>query len=275
MSVVKVIGVPSSAGCRAETSSVIDQHNGPQAIRSAYKALTGNFSIPTNFIDGGDIANVDTVSNLLTSVERAVEQVAAEGEIPLLLGGVHTLTLGALRGIQKYVSDFSVIYIDAHADLMPHPQINYGSLLFYAIKEEVVHADRLALFGIRQVEDPEYALMKENKIFHLHSSEFEEYGIRSVVSQIRDRFEPPYYISVDLDSIDPAFAPGVTCPYPGGLSGREVGFLLEELCSSSEVVGIDIVEHAPLNDINDMTAKLAAHFMLSASRSIASRVKRH
>lgn len=274
MGLVKLVGVPYSVGCRAETSTAIDQQNGPLAIRAGIRSLTANFDIPHSFEDLGDIKAKNTVDDVLKGVEEQVFEVATKGDIPLVLGGAHTITMGTLRALSRVHSEFSIIYIDAHPDLMPHSTINYGSAMFYAFKEEIVQPDKVAFLGVRQIEKPEYRLLREHNIFHIHAHEVEGIGIATVVKEIKDRFPAPYFISLDLDAIDPTFAPGVTSPYPAGLTPREVTYLIEELCRQG-VVGVEIMELSPINDRNDDTAMIAASIVLKMCAVLSSKQRTH
>ena len=274
MGLVKLVGVPFSVGCRVETSTAIDQQNAPLAIRAALRTLTANFDIPHSFEDLGDLSSKNTVNDVLKAVEDQVFDLVNKGDVPLILGGAHTLSLGTLRALSRVRPGFSMIYIDAHPDVMPHSTINYGSVMFYAFKEEVVRPDRVAMIGLRQVENPEYRVLRENNIFHIHAHEVEGIGIANVVKEIKDRFPAPYFISLDLDSIDPTFAPGVTSPYPCGLTPREVIYLVEELCRQS-VIGLEVVELSPINDRNDDTAMIAASIILRVCNVLASRQRTH
>ncbi|MDZ4786563.1 MAG: arginase family protein [bacterium] len=275
MGLVKIIGAPFSVGCRVETSTAIDQQNGPLSIRAALRSLTANFDVPLGFEDLGDLSvKKNTVEDVLKALEDQVTAVITKGDVPLVLGGAHTITLGTLRALSKAKPGFSVIYIDAHPDIMPHATVNYGSGIFYALKEEVIRPDKLAFIGLRQVENPEYRLLRENNIFHVHASEIEGLGIANVVKEIKDRFPAPYFISLDLDAIDPAFAPGVTLPYPCGLSPREVMYILEEL-SRQGIVGFEIAELSPINDRNDETAMIAASLILKVCGVLSSKQRTH
>ncbi len=274
MGLVKLVGVPFSVGCRVETSTAIDQQNAPLAIRAGIRTLTANLDIPLSFEDLGDVTAKNSVTEVLKAVEDQVYEVASKGDVPVILGGAHTVTLGTLRALNRVRQDFSVIYIDAHPDIMPHSSINYGSAMFYAFKEEVIQPDRTAFIGIRQVENPEYRVLREQNIFHIHAHEFEGMGILNVVKEIKDRFPAPYFISLDLDVIDPTFAPGVTLPYPCGLTPREVMYLVEELCRQG-VIGIEIMELSPINDRNDDTAMIAASLILRICHVLTSKQRTH
>lgn len=270
MGFVKLLGVPFSVGCRAETATAIDQQNAPRAIRDALRVLTSNFSTIFSFDDIGDVRAKAMVEDVLAATTAAVGDVLKKGDIPLVVGGAHTISLGTMRALAEKHPGFSLVYIDAHPDIMPRPHVDYGSVLFHAIKEELVDPKKIALIGIRQVEDPEYKIIEEQGIFHLHAHEVSSLGIYEVVRLLRDRLPGPYMVSFDIDSIDPAFAPGVTSPYPCGLSSSEALGLLEELCKTG-LLALEVVELSPINDYNDHTARLAASIILRTSRLLGPR----
>lgn len=249
-------------GCREETSFSIDQHRAPAILRHAYDDMMSGFDILRTYDDLGDLKVENTVDAVLNGCKSQVELILSGGQIPLLLGGAHTLTLGSLRGVHAAVRDYSLIYFDAHPDLMPHPQINYGSSLYYGLVEKIVDPSRLALIGVRQIERAEQQVIDQYKIFTRTALDFEERGSAALVREICESFPPPYALSIDLDSIEPSHCPGVTTPYPGGLMFREVLFVAREL-SKRGCVYIDIVELSPANDRNNETARIAAMLMAS------------
>ncbi len=274
MSAVKVIGVPFTVGTREETCYATDQHNGPRAIREAIKTLTRGYDMALEFEDLGDVKAEATVPAVLNAVETQVEKVVSNGEIPFLLGGVHTFTLGCLRALHKKNVNHSLIYFDAHPDLMPHPEINYGSAMFYALKEGVADAKRMALLGIRQIERPEQKLIDQHKIYNLKAVDFEGRSLSEIKAEVFKVAPPPYYLSIDLDVINPNEAPGVGNPYPGGLNFREVLYLATELCKVG-VVGVEVVQLSPLSDRDNETAAIAAALVLELSDIVAKKAKRH
>ncbi|MCC6220771.1 MAG: arginase family protein [Deltaproteobacteria bacterium] len=269
MSIVKLIGAPYDVGCRSETATAIDQKNGPKALRSAISRMTRGLNVPLDFDDVGDIICDNTVLAVLKSVEETFLRVHLKKALPLIIGGAHTLTLGALRAAKKINPKFSLIYIDAHGDIMPHSEINYGSFLHYAIKEKTILPQQIGFVGTRLLEREELETIGRENIFNLTSLSVEEYGIVSTIEKIKASLPTPYYISIDLDSLDPSVAPGVSAPYPGGLSFRELLFLTREL-TKCHVLGIDIVELSPINDINNQTANLAATLVLSLATTVCS-----
>lgn len=262
---VELFGVPCSAGCRSETSFTIDQHRAPAAIRAAFSELMSGFDVPRCFTDKGDVASGANVERMLEEVARATKESLSAGKTPFILGGAHTLTLGSLRAAHAFNPDFSLIYFDAHPDLMPHADINYGSSLYYAIKEGLIVPSRIALIGVRQAELPELKFIRQNGINLFTASDVARQGLEKILSELHAKLKGPYFISVDLDGIDPAFAPGVTTPYPLGLMPREVEVIATEFAKNL-LVG-EIVEHAPANDRMGRTAYLAAGLLRSMTEA--------
>jgi|GEM_PF-1685754 len=268
MSIIKLIGVPTVAGCRTETSKAVDQNRGPAAFRSAYQLLLAGFDIPCHFTDAGDLSFKDTIPEMLRAVEEEVVKTRAANELPLLIGGSHTLTLGTLRGLKRSDGDFSMIYFDAHPDMMPREDINYGSSIFHALREGVVVGSRTAMLGVRQIEHPEEQLIRQHGVTCYPPVDFVRRGAKEIVQEIKLKFPPPYFLSLDLDAIDPIYAPGVTSPTPLGLSPLDVLFICEEICRES-VIAFEIVELSPVNDRDDETANLTAGFVKSVSASLS------
>jgi agmatinase len=254
---VKLFGVPTVAGCRAETSKAVDQNRGPAAFRSAHQLLLAGFDIPQYFVDGGDLDFPDTIPAVLAAVEDQTVRSCQAGEIPFLIGGAHTLTLGTLRGLKRTTGEFSMIYFDAHPDMMPRADINYGSSIYHALNEGQIAGSRTAMLGVRQIERPEAEQIKKFGVNCYSPLDFARRGAKEIVAEILTKLPPPYFISLDLDAIDPIFAPGVTSPTPVGLSPLDVLSVCSEVCRHP-VIALEIVELSPVNDRDDETANLTA-----------------
>ncbi len=274
MSIVKVFGVPSFAGCREETSETIDQHNGPRALRKAFDYLVSGFNVPRDFDDIGDINTGATVSELIDAVEKKVLELRKNRSIPFIIGGAHTLTVGSLKALHQTDPQYSLIYFDAHPDIMPHAQINYGSSIYHAIKDGYLNPKNLAYVGIRQIENDEWALIRKHNIFHITSLDLERLSGDEVIKEIKAKLPPPYYLTLDLDCLDPSFAPGVTSPFPSGLTPREVLYITSKLCLD-QTIGVEIVELSPINDRKNETAGIAALFLQTLSSVITESYQRN
>ncbi|MGA9580605.1 MAG: agmatinase [Allosphingosinicella sp.] len=198
--------------------------------------------------DAGDLplAEADGDDALIAA---AVAEAAADGAVPLVLGGDHSITFPVIEALAARHGPFDILHFDAHPDLYDDFEGNSRSHAspFARIMERGL-ARRLIQVGIRTL--------------NRHCREqAERFGVEIV--EMRD-FAPdsvpqpagPLYISIDMDGFDPAFAPGVSHHEPGGLSVREVLAVLDRV--RAPVVGADIVEYNPGRDINGLTAVLAA-----------------
>lgn len=185
-------------------------------------------------------------------IEQGVLAALADGAVPIILGGDHAITYPIMRAMAARHGPLNILHVDAHPDLYDELLGNRRSHAspFARIMEDGL-ADRLVQVGIRTL--------------NAHQAEqAKRFGVEIVA--MRD-FSPdkvpvmcgPLYISIDLDGLDPAFAPGVSHHEPGGLSVREVLNVLAR--QTARLVGADVVELNPDRDINDMTAAVAAKFV--------------
>lgn len=255
--IVKVLGVPYDFGVRSETSQATDSAHAPSAIRKAYRSLLGGYNIPQHFEDLGDITTVTDIDSLLECVKTRIVEIVRSKAISAVLGGAHTLSLGSLRGLSSSGLDYSLVYFDAHPDIMPRAEIDYGSTIYHAIEEGVLNPRRIVYVGIRQIEDEEWQLIHQHDILVISPTDFVTCGIDKIWSRMMERVPPPYYLSIDLDCLDPNFAPGVTTPYPFGILPRELLMLASLVCQES-LLGFEIVELCPARDMFDQTTMMAA-----------------
>lgn len=231
---------------------------GPQAIRLASPGLeehslyTGKDLRDVSFHDAGDLLlPYGNVSRSLEIIERAVSRILADGKFPLLLGGEHLISLGALRAAAGRFAGLAVIHLDAHADLRTDylgEMESHASVMYRAHQELGVE---LFQFGIRSATAEELAFARQ----HTHFYPFHVLApLKEQLDGLRGR---PVYVSVDIDVVDPAYAPGTGTPEPGGVSSAELLAVLP-LLSDLNVVGFDLVEVSPVYDTAGITAMLGA-----------------
>lgn len=208
-------------------------------------------SVP--FFDAGDLAlptgGLERSLNLITQAARSL---AETGKVPLFLGGEHLLTLGTVRALVQVYPDLTVLQLDAHADLRSEYE---GEKLSHATVmrriADFLPPKRIYQFGVRSATQEEVEFARAHTRFF--PGELAP-PLRRLRAELADR---PLYLSLDLDVFDPAFAPGVGTPEPGGVSVHEVLAALG-LLKGLRVVGIDIVEACPPFDPSERTAALAA-----------------
>ena len=189
-------------------------------------------------------------------IEREVRLVAASGQLPILLGGDHSVTYPILRAIGPLHPRLTVLHIDAHADLYDEFEGDRYSHAcpFARVMEEKLTA-QLVQVGIRTLtgHHREQAVRFGVKIIDM----------RAWADGARPSIAGPVYVSLDLDGLDPAFAPGVSHREPGGLSVRDVLSMLYAI--NGPIVGADIVEYNPAQDWGGLTALVAAKFVKEIS----------
>ena len=237
----------------------------PAHLRMASVALE-EYSIVANkdlrdilFFDSGDLALApgDTEASL-EKITEAVSYILGLGKKPFILGGEHTITHAAVRGCLSKYRELTVLFLDAHADMRPDylgASFSHASAAYYLRQLDGVD---LYQFGIRSADRDELGSLPGKKIF-LHSLHD---PLTRMLPLLKDK---PIYLSLDIDVVDPAFAPGVTAPEPGGVSSGElltIFPLLEGL--KNNIVAFDLVEISPPYDSAEITALLGAKIIREA-----------
>jgi len=226
----------------------------PPLIRKAYNSASANYFAesrleirPDLFDDKGDFEISDYFD---------IEKISArnlEKGIPLLtLGGDHSITYPILKAFAKTYGPMDILHIDAHADLYDDFEGDkYSHACPFARIMENGFASRLVQVGIRTLSAHQKEQADKYGVEIIEMKDFE-------VSQL-PIFENPLYLSLDIDALDPSFAPGVSHHEPGGLSTRQVLDIIQNI--NVPIIGADIVEYNPTRDINDMTAMVSAKFL--------------
>ncbi|HSS03329.1 MAG TPA: agmatinase family protein [Kofleriaceae bacterium] len=222
-----------------------------ELVSDAYSMWTEtgfDLGAPGQLVDHGDIA-FDGGADPWERIEQGVERAMAPGDPLICIGGDHAITHPILRAVRRRHGKLTILHIDAHADIYDAYQGNRRSHAspFARIMEERL-ADRLIQVGLRTINDH-------------HREQFSRFGVE-VIEMARwseaHRLElaTPVYVSLDLDGLDPACAPGVSHREPGGPSTRQVIDLLHTI--AQPIIGADVVEYNPRCDLGQMTATVAA-----------------
>jgi agmatinase len=246
-----LLGVPYD-----ESSSYLrGSAEAPAHIRRALASPSSNswseslrdVGAPGVLLDAGDI---DLSGNdPRAAIERAARNVIADDGVPLSLGGDHSITYPLLRAIRPAHQHFTVLQIDAHGDLYDEFESDRYShaCQFARIMEEEL-TDHLVQVGIRTLNGHQRAQADRFGV--------EIIDMRAWYSGARPRVSGPVYLSLDIDALDPAFAPGVSHWEPGGLTVRDVIELVQGI--EGPLIGADVVEYNPRRDTSGMTAYVAA-----------------
>ena len=249
---VDLIGLPTDRNSSFRRGAAL----APAAIRRQLFSPHGNaasesgaeLGIDIKLADKGDLPLSEAAGDDAL-IEAAVAASLATGARPLLLGGDHAVTFPVLKAIAAHHGPVDILHFDAHPDLYDDFEGNPRSHASpFARIMEAGLARRLVQVGIRTLNAHQRAQAERFGVEIVPMRDF-----TPALVPVPDR---PLYISFDIDGLDPAFAPGVAHPEPGGLSVRDVLNVLARI--EAPVVGADIVELNPLADINDQTAVVAA-----------------
>jgi len=199
------------------------------------------------FVDKGDFELHDYFD-----IEKITAKHLKEKANIVSLGGDHSITYPIIKAFNQYITKVDILHIDAHADLYDQFEGDkYSHACPFARIMEGRFANRLLQVGIRTLNPHQ---REQAKKFGVEVYEMKDFDIRNI-----PEFKYPVYLSIDMDGIDPAFAPGVSHPEPGGLTSRQVIDIIHGI--KQIIIGADIVEYNPDRDVNDATAILAAKLL--------------
>lgn len=208
---------------------------------------------------------------VLCRIEAAVERALEHGAIPVLLGGEHTVTLGALRAMAIHArtkgQKLGVVQFDAHADLRDSYE---GSRLSHAtVMRRVVEELELPLaqFAVREISPEEIEVREKLGLTHYDAFFLARVGLPE--KPLPEDFPENIYISFDVDGLDSSLMPATGTPSPGGLNWRETHFILEKCAEGHKIVGLDVVELAPIAGLHhaDYTAARLAHLLMALAQN--------
>ncbi len=265
---VVIMGIPFDAGVSYRPGARF----GPAAIRGGSKllrpynpALDLEAFAMVQVADAGDISvNPFDILSALRAIEDAADLFLGNGARLLSLGGDHTIALGLLRSVAKKHGPVALVHFDAHLDTWDTyfgAPYTHGTPFRRAFEEGLLAPEqslhigtRGPLYSPRDLNDDRrfgFGIITTDAVVRL--------GIDEVGERIRGRVkEAPLYVSLDIDVLDPAFAPATGTPEAGGLSSRELLSLLRTMAGMN-LVGADIVEVSPAYDHSEITAIAAAH----------------
>ncbi|AJY73896.1 arginase [Paenibacillus beijingensis] len=270
---VAIIGVPYDMGTQFRSGTRF----GPRSIRESSTlysfGLNGSYdperdemflAPPWRIVDCGDVDMVHgDLQQCFENIEAAVRKIISKGAMPVVLGGDHSITIPVSKALDS-LGPVCAIQIDAHLDWADHrsgQRFGHGSPM--RRMAEMDHIQGMAQLGIRGIGSSIKGDFDDARAYGsviLSPREMRKLGIEGVLERIPDAER--YFLTIDIDGIDPSVAPGTGTPSPGGLYYDEVNELLEALAKKGEIVGFDFVEVAPAYDHSGMTGQVAARLTL-------------
>ena len=296
MPVVRIIGAPTDLGANMRGANM-----GPSAIRIAQlHQKIRHLGYPV--VDSGDLdvpvrdtlpdaASARKYLNQTVQICKDLEQLVYTSlthcEIPITIGGDHSLAVGSVSGSSRFFREkgqkMGLIWIDAHADLntptssptgnihgMPLSVIigaGHPELLQIGESHVRVNPENIALIGIRTLDGEEKNICRNSGIRYFTMREIDEKGMHLVMKEaleVVSQGTSGIHLSFDIDGVDPLYAPGVSTPATGGLSYREAHLALEMLADTKRLCSMDFVELNPMTDVSHKTAQLITELVQSA-----------
>ena len=267
---VAIVGIPFDSGVSYRPGARF----GPSHVREAsrllrpYNPATGVSPFASQqVVDAGDFAaNPFNIEEAIASIERDHRALSEKAKRIVTIGGDHTITLPILRSLHKQHGPISVIHFDAHLDTWDSyfgADYTHGTTFRRASEEGLLDGEGCMHIGIR---GPLYSakdLVDDKAVgFQIFSSiEFQELGVQEAIKKMIARVSNrPVYISIDIDVLDPAHAPGTGTPEAGGLTSRELLAVIRATAGLN-IIGADVVEVAPAYDFAQITGIAASHVL--------------
>lgn len=225
-----------------------------------YSVYLDSYLHEKKYYDSGDlILPFGNVKKSLDLIGEAAREIFVDGKKPLFIGGEHLMSVPSIHeAYNKYKDDMVVLHYDAHTDLRDEffgEVYSHANVLKLAAK--FMKPQNIYHFGIRSGIREEFEYAK--KCSHMYLYDVLE-PMKEVLPEIKGR---PIYVTLDIDVVDPAYAPGTGTPEPGGISSKEIISAMH-LLRNYNVIGMDLVEVSPINDCSDITSMLAAKIIREA-----------
>lgn len=249
---------------------------GPRAIREAstllkpYNPVTETNLQEYTIVDNDDVPVIPGyIEDTFDAIQDRVGYMLNHDTIPAIAGGDHSTTLPVLRAVAQEHGPVSLVQFDAHSDLWTEyfgKEHNHGTTIHKAIEEGLINpetsiriGDRGGLYGPDDVD-----LIEDSGIEYYTTEEAVSHGLKDLGNRLHERVDGPTFATIDIDVVDPAYAPGTGTPMPGGLNSREILQLTRQL-HGIDLVAFDLVEVAPPYDTRaGSTSVLAANIMFEA-----------
>jgi agmatinase len=280
-----IVGLPFDVGTDAHR---VGARHGPRAIRiesgriGTHAAPELDIDVPAalGLVDCGDVRLVPSeLEAAHAAIEAAIAPIAAAGVVPYTLGGDGTVTLGQLRALARSHRDLVVLHVDAHTDAVSGDSraAATGTTFRRAAEERLVDVAHSMHVGVRGPHKSAGVYEQAERLGYttVRFAELRARGIADVLGEVHRRMAGrPVYLCWDMDFFDPAFAPGVCAPTPGGASSEE-GLAIIDALAGLDIVAVDVNTVSPPHDPGGVTAMLAARVLFACMVLQCRRTRAH
>lgn len=264
---IVIVGIPDeskSHALRKGTSEAPHKIREISTTRDTYKRGDKvSLGLPLDGITSKvyDYGNIER-----SQIEYTIGKIVSSSKIPISIGGDHSITTELVKSVAKKYGPLSLVYFDAHPDFVSSVHGYYGSV-FYDVLPYIDVKTSIQI-GTRTPEKEEIDNIKKHGLKVITPFDIIQDGIQKTMETILNKIGKNVYISLDMDAVDPAFAPGVSVPVPLGLRNTEVALLLKSIAKNG-ICGFDIMEVCPNYDIKDRTSHLASRIIAEAISSMS------
>lgn len=276
---IAICGIPFDKGVSVRPGA----GEAPRALRNitfSISPTTEDFEImDLKLLDMGDLPGEDR-GTLFARIETMAEEFVRTGKFFTFIGGDHSVSIPIMKGIDQAIGkEFGIIHIDAHFDLCDElcgDTLSHGCTERRALElANISGTENIFFVGIRSSETCESEFIRYNPVNVISAKEYRSIGTHEAVTQIREqmRMFDAVYLTIDIDALDPAFAPGTGTPQFGGLDSRELLDLLRGLMKLP-VIGFDLVEVAPPLDSSQITLFAARKILMECWGHYWRRIRR-
>ncbi|MBL7054563.1 arginase family protein [Candidatus Woesearchaeota archaeon] len=217
------------------------------------------------------VSDIEDVETEKTNVEENNERIYIKIKDSLsearefgFLGGDHSITYSCFKAFSESFDNMGLVMFDAHPDCVNNfKPATHEDFIKVLIEEGKLKKENLIIVGLRSWHKSEHKFLKENKIKFFSMKEIANENIHEVcesIMSVAKNFDG-LYVSIDIDVVDPAFAPGTGYPEPAGMTSRELLYFLKKLKLLKNLKALDLVEINPEKDVNEMTVKLGAKIL--------------
>ena len=205
--------------------------------------------------------NLDVRNKNMEETGRVVyEFVKSYNDKLFLIGGDHSLTYYSFKAFAEKNKDCGLVVFDAHPDMQGSDFVTHEDYLRILVESSLIRTSNLVLIGVRSISKEELEYLLEKRIIYFDMGKIYEFGVREICDLIMEKMSnfSKFYLSIDIDVVDPAFAPGTGYLEPGGISSSDLLYFLNRVKNMKNLGIVDLVEINPNKDVNNITVKLGS-----------------
>ena len=256
---IVIIGIPDESQSHALRKGTSEAPDKIRQISSSRDTYSRDNTVSLGMPFGGIKKKVFDYGNVKKNqIGEVINKIVSKSKMPISIGGDHSISVEIIKSISKKYGSLSLVYFDAHPDIISSTRNYYGSVFFDVLP--FIDLKSSIQIGIRTPEQEEIDNIKKYDLSVVTPFDMLKNGLLETEKKIVEKVGKNVYVSFDMDAIDPAFAPGVSAPVPIGLRNSEAVYLLKSLAQKG-IVGMDIMEVCPEYDIKDRTSHLASRMI--------------